>query len=132
MKKNGFTLVELLGVITILAMLGIIVVPVVSNIISNNKQKLYDVQIKNIKNAAADFVADNAFSIDIPSNSSLGIRLGKLKELGYIDNDISNPNTKTKFDDSMLIIIRNYDSNYSYVVCDGTVNCSGYVSVYGE
>ena len=49
MKSKGFTLIELLGVVTILAMLGMIIVPTVSKVVSDNKQQLYDVQIRNIK-----------------------------------------------------------------------------------
>ena len=109
MKKNGFTLVELLGVVTILAMLGMIIVPVIDNVLKNNKRKLYDVQIRVIKDAASSFVADRVFDeyFDIDPGDSLGIRLGKLKEFGYIDGDVVNPIDKTNFSDSLLIIITN-------------------------
>lgn len=131
MKRNGFTLVELLGVVTILAMLGIIVVPTISKVISDNKRQLYDVQISNIKSGASNFVSENIFSdrLEISNNSSIGIRLGKLKELGYIDSDISNPITKNKFSDDMIIMITNHNNVFSYTVCDGSVNCE-YVSVW--
>ena len=131
MKENGFTLIELLGVITILAMLGLIVVPTVSKVVSDNKRELYNVQISNIKNGASNFVGDNIFSdnLEIPNNSSIGIRLGKLKELGYIDSDISDPVTRVKFSDDMIIMITNNNNSFNYTVCDGSVNCS-YVSVW--
>lgn len=131
MKENGFTLIELLGVITILAMLGLIVVPTVSKVVSDNKRELYNVQISNIKNGASNFVDDNIFSdnLEIPNNSSIGIRLGKLKELGYIDSDISDPVTRVKFSDDMIIMITNNNNSFKYTVCDGSVNCS-YVSVW--
>ena len=78
MKKNGFTLVELLGVVTILAMLGMIIVPVINKVITDNKNELYEVQIRNIKSGASNFVSENIFSeeLDIPNNSSIGIKLG--------------------------------------------------------
>jgi len=132
MKENGFTLVELLGVVTILAMLGLVVVPTVNKVVSDNKVKLYNVQIRNIKSGASDFVSDNVLSLDIPSDTSIGIKLGKLKELGYIDSHISNPVSKTEFSDDMVIIITNVNSTYSYTVCDGSVNCDTNVTLYGE
>ncbi len=127
MKKNGFTLVELLGVITILAMLGLIIVPVINKIIISNKYELYNVQIRNIESGASNFVSEHLF--DIPDNSSLGITLGKLKELGYVNSDIADPVSKNRFSDDMIVVIKNDNGNFSYIVCDGSVNCE-YVSVW--
>ena len=131
MKRNGFTLVELLGVVIILAMLGLVIIPTINGVVSSNKRELYEVQIRNIKSAASSFVSERIFSIDIPNNGSIGVRLGTLKELGYIDSDISDPLTRNKFSDDMVIIISNHDNSYSYTVCDGSVSCDS-VSVYGE
>ena len=44
-KRNGFTLVELLGVIVILAILSLITIPIISNVIN-------DIRIKALKNSA--------------------------------------------------------------------------------
>jgi len=134
MKKNGFTLVELLGVVTILAMLGMIIVPVIGHIISDNKKELYDVQIRSIKSGASNFVSENVFSddLDLPEGGSVGIRLGKLKELGFVDKDIYNPSTKQKFPDSMLIVITNNKNGYSYIVCDDSVTCDTNMRIFGE
>lgn len=134
MKKNGFTLVELLGVIAILAMLGLIIVPTINKVISDNKQELYNVQIRSIKSAASNFVSENIFSDDlvIPNNSSIGIKLGKLKELGYIDSDIKNPINKMEYSDDLVILITNNNNSYTYTVCDESVNCSKDYKLYGE
>lgn len=132
MGKKGFTLIELLGVVTILAMLGLIIVPTTNKIISDNKKQLYDIQIRNIKSGASNFVSEHVFDLDIPNNSSIGIKLGKLKELGYIDIDITDPTTKIKFDDDLVILITNNDSGYTYTVCDDSVVCDANVSFYGE
>ena len=47
--KKGFTLVELLAVITVLAIITVIAVPTVSRSIENSKQKSHDIQIKKMK-----------------------------------------------------------------------------------
>ena len=59
MKKNGFTLIELLGVVTILAMLGLIIVPTINRVVTDNKVKLYNVQIRVIKSGASDYIIKN-------------------------------------------------------------------------
>lgn len=132
MKSKGFTLIELLGVVTILAMLGMIIVPTVSKVVSDNKQQLYDVQIRNIKSCASNFLSDHVLDLDIPNNSSLGVKLGTLESLGYIDSDVVNPITKVKFSSDLIVLITNNNNNYTYVVCDGSVNCNGNFDIYGE
>lgn len=132
MNSKGFTLIELLGVVTILAMLGAIIVPTINKVVNDNKQQLYDVQIRNIKSGASNFLSDHVLDLDIPNNSSLGVKLGTLENLGYIDSNIVNPITKVEFSSDLIILITNSNNNYTYVVCDGSVNCNGSYEVYGE
>lgn len=124
MNKKGFTLVELLGVVAILAMLGLVIVPVISNVLSDNKEKLYDVQINNIKSGASSFVAENIFDINISSGDSVGITLGDLKNLGYIDEDIKDPITRNNFSDDLAIVIANQSGVFTYTVCTEGVSCN--------
>ena len=45
MKKRGFTLVEIIGVILIIAILLIIVIPIVNNSSQKGKEKLYETKV---------------------------------------------------------------------------------------
>ena len=82
MKKiRGFTLVELLGVIVVLAILVLITIPIISNVIN-------DVRIKSLQNSAYGLIeASNIYYVQIEVNSN--IRFDKndskdtLKELSY-------------------------------------------------
>lgn len=123
MKNRGFTLVELLGVVAILAMLGLIIVPVINNVLRENKENLYNVQIMNIESAVNNYVSDHVFDIDISVGSSKGISLGTLKSLGYVSSDIVDPITRQKFPDSMVIIISNTSNGFIYKVCTSNVYC---------
>ena len=64
MKKRGFTLVELLAVIVILAIVSLIIFPIVTKEIASSKKDLYDIQIKNIIKAAKDMVLDDPTLLD--------------------------------------------------------------------
>ena len=123
MKKNGFTLVELLGVVFILALLGLLIVPVVSGIISQKKYDLYNVQIKNIEEGAQSYITEHIFEIDIPVNQSRGIQLGTLQNQGYVKNDIINPLTRKYFSSDTLIIITSTRDGFTYKVCATGVTC---------
>lgn len=123
MNKKGFTVIELLAVITVLAVLGVIVVPLIGEVISDNKEKLYDTQIDNIKGAVSNYVSSNVFSIDIENGESVGLHLSFLKSQGYIDSELANPLTGEEFDDNLVIIISNNAGVYSYTVCTDDVQC---------
>ena len=59
-RNKGFTLVELLAVITLLAVMAIVAVPTVSNIMSKQKEKLYYDQLNTVIKAAQNWVSDNS------------------------------------------------------------------------
>ena len=80
-KRNGFTLVELLGVIVVLAILALITIPIISNVIN-------DVRIKSLKTSAYGLIeASNLYYVSKGNNTT--IRFDKteetdtLKELSY-------------------------------------------------
>lgn len=64
MKNKGFTLVELLAVIIVIAIVSLIIFPVVTKQITKSKQDLYNVQVENIIKAAKDMILDNRELLD--------------------------------------------------------------------
>ena len=61
--KKGFTLVEVLAVITILGILSLITVPIISNSVEKSKQKLFKETIYGIIDATKLYIADNDFIV---------------------------------------------------------------------
>lgn len=115
MKKNAFTLTEVLGVLIILAFLALLVSPFVSKAVKNNKQKLYDIQIKEIERATKDYATKN---IDVlPEEGKITIlTLGQVKKGGSLPKEVRNPITKELFPDDLKIEIRNSRNQYTYKV----------------
>lgn len=58
MKKNGFTLVELLAVLVILGLLITLAVPNILGVSKNVKEKSYQTKIEIIENAAITYTSD--------------------------------------------------------------------------
>ena len=77
---KGFTLIEVLGVLILLGAISLITIPIVTNVIKDNKKTLYDIQIKNIEGSSRNFVAENLFKLDLSEGKKLGITLKKLSE----------------------------------------------------
>ena len=119
--KKGFTLVELLAVIVVLGLLAAIAIPNVLVPIKNHKQKIYEVQINNIKKAAKSWSAENVFSLPTDGQEKT-IYLKDIKT--FLDNDIINPLTDEKFGQCLEIYIKKVSGQdrYTYEVNEETVD----------
>lgn len=114
--KRAFTLIELLAAITILAILTLIVVPAVSRQMKNSTSSLSDIQISNIKDAAKAWGADNVFNLP-NEGECITVTLGYLKDLGYLDISVKNPEDKKEYDDEATFVnISKEGNNYLYEV----------------
>lgn len=100
MKKNGFTLIEILGVITLLALLSVVVLMVTDNSLKKSKKTLSDAQISNIKSAASMWRTDNIEMI--PDDGYYTLTLGELIDFGYI-GDVIDPNTNHSFNRNLIV-----------------------------
>ena len=118
--KRGFTLIEMLGVITIIALLALIIFPIINNQVNENKQELYQIQIKNIENAAKNYGAYNLHILPSEGSEfkSTSITLETLINEGYMDENLTNPFTKEEFDLSLEIKITFENGKLNYKVIE--------------
>lgn len=103
MRRNGFTFIEILGVITLLALISTIVIITVDKNLKSSKETIYQSQIENIRSAASMWMADNIEKI--PEEGYYTIFLSNLQNNGYLDSDIINPKTDRPFDSDTIIRI---------------------------
>lgn len=113
--KKGFTLVELIGVIVILGLLGLIVTATINKSVNNAKEELYNTQLNLIIAGAEAWASKNVLSLPSNNNESISVTLGQLKEQGLID-DVINPKTKEAFSDNVTIKITRIGNNYKYEI----------------
>ena len=71
--KKGFTLVELLAVITVLGLLAAISIPIVNNQINSSKDKAYKNQVQTIVNAAKRWGFDNDNLLNTTEKTTVSI-----------------------------------------------------------
>lgn len=125
MNRKGFTLIELMAVVTILAILSLIVIPIVDKNLKKSKDEMYKIQIENIRLAAKGFFSDHTDKKPV-NNISCSISLTNLVEYGYISSDIVNPRTGEPFDE-YYVQIKNIGTNnrdvYAYYVCPDDDEC---------
>ena len=87
--KKGFTLIEMLGVIAVLAIIGIITIPIVTNVLKDSKENLSADQEKLIVAGA------RAYANAHPFDSNYTVSVEKLMDEGYIEK---NDKLKGKYD----------------------------------
>lgn len=106
MKKNGFTLVEVLGVLVILSVLAMISVPLINSSLNSGKEKLSKVQkkqlIKGLKNYYAENLSD--FS-NINETGNICKSVNELKDGGYLPDELKDPKTGKAVDDDLEVCV---------------------------
>lgn len=97
--KKGFTLVELLGVIVVLAIISMIAVPLIDRSINKSDEDLYNTQINQIVKAAKNYYAEPENIDGLPQNDkdSVTVTLEALQKGGYLPTEVDNPKTGEPF-----------------------------------
>ena len=93
MKKNGFTLVELIATLALLAMLTTLISRVVIKKINEAKAYERNVLINSIELAAITYTNEYD-NVDLQTNDCAYITLQELVEKNLLNNDLIDPTTK--------------------------------------
>ena len=99
MKKYGFTLVELLGVIIILGVIALITFPIINKSIKSSKEKALEQVINNIEDAAYKYSISNDIGYQTFYNK---IELSTLMSAGILKDNIINPVTDEQMQGCVL------------------------------
>ena len=78
--NKGFTLIELIAVIVIIALLGMVTVPMIVGILNNSKEKMFVTNVKELISIAEQDVTENSRSCKSDDNTSC------LYTLTYVDD----------------------------------------------
>jgi prepilin-type N-terminal cleavage/methylation domain-containing protein len=125
--KKGFTLIELMAAVIILATIALIAVPLVEQTLLEINQDAYKTQIKSIREGARQWGAENMTVLPVNNGDTYVLTLGTLKTEGFVKKDIVDPLTKELFLDTLQITIMNNLGNYVYLVgseADGQINAN--------
>lgn len=118
--KRGFTLVELLAIIVVLAILSGIAVVSISSIIANGRNKAYEDYEKTLKNGAQNYLIEHFEKMPTIGNNSY-IYYEELMTNDASYKSLKDPNGKGDCNDSYIIVSRGADTginyNLDYKVC---------------
>lgn len=134
-SKRAFTLVELIAVITLLALLLLLTVPSLTGVANNSRVSLRDSKIRTIVSAGEEYGADaiNRYQSCVSTNSNLAtectVAIHRLSNTGYLEGDdedgnVLDPVTNKPLEGNVLLC---YDpahvSIYAHYVDDDNYSC---------
>lgn len=123
MKNNkGFTIVEILAVITIIALIMLIAVPSVTNVIYKGKVRAYNTIISSVEAAAAAYALEMQYNSNsklvYDENKQATITLKFMIDNKLIKGPFEDPINKVNIPlDSTIIITKiekRFEANFTY------------------
>ena len=111
LNKKGFTLIDLLAVIVILAVLLAIAVPAVSNYINTSKKSGYIDTVKMYVDAARNASISETFDFPSDMNHATAISFSELKDLLEKGGATSSYGNEWKTANSYVVIVNEGSSN---------------------
>lgn len=120
MKQNGFTLIELIAVVVIIALVMVVTIPQVMSTMTKSNVKKAESFENDLEIAAQSYVENNwnDFKKEFIQNNKSDyycLSLGTLLQNGYIKNTDIDPSTNEVIDiNNKYILLQNINSNGTY------------------
>ena len=121
-NKKGFTLVELLAVVTILGIILVAAVPAVNRWIGKSKTESLESQKKTLVMASESYAQSNSKYLPKSIGESVNIPIKNLKKSNYLKEDILNADKKSCMDNSYVRVYKYDQTRYTYIAfvyCEG-------------
>ena len=120
--KKGFTLAELLGVITILGLLILVTMPIVTNILKDSKEEAYQKQVDTIEKVAKEWGVEN--SDLLPEEGTKVISIDTLISSGKIQNtNVIDPRNNEPMNGCVLVKYNSEYNQYEYNYNEDSSQC---------
>lgn len=132
--KKGFTLVELLAVITIIGVVALIVFPTIMDSIKKSRQNLYEIQIRDIEETGAKWAHDHMELLDANHLNTVAVSLESLITSEYLQkSNLQDPRDKTQMNGCVTIVyddaIEQYQYHYIESACANAIT-NGFIYEY--
>ncbi len=126
MKKNAFTLIELLAVIFILGIIAVIIIPTFTATLNRTRERLNDNQKKQIINAARNWGMEN-LTINENAQDVKYVTIETLQNSGFLEaKEITDLIERKTLTTDTVICIRYKNKQYEYTF-EGDKTSSGEV-----
>lgn len=118
--KRGFTLVEMLAVITLLGLLALVIVPATEAVINSMKNDSYEAQIETLKKGLKNWSAEHVLKMPSNNGEYIETTLGQLKKEGFIEVEFKDPRDNKCINNNTLLRVTKTAESYKYEVVGET------------
>lgn len=129
MNKKGYTLVELLAVLALMAAILLVAVPSIAKQFAGIEENNYTQFKQNIFLAAESYINSNPNAADVvtlkENGKTICIATENLIRGGWIKSTLTNPKTDKKLaEQTSSIQVKNENGEYKYTYFPTTSNCT--------
>lgn len=114
-NKKGFTLIEILGAVTILGILSVVAIVSVNKVIENGKKKHYETAEKNLMLAGQSYSQQNRSVLPKVVGQKTKITLKELVNNNYIKQIKDYSDNDCDLEKSYVQVFKYSQSDYSYI-----------------
>lgn len=127
-KVKGFTLIEVLAVIAVMAAILLIAVPTITRQLSSIEEGKYNQFKQNLYLAAETYINSNRHSFPNlkTHNGSYCISVDTLIQSGWVKSSLKNPKTGKNISENnnSQVLVKNCSGQYKYTYLSGG-SCTG-------
>ena len=117
MNNKGFTLIELIVTIALLAIILTISFVSITAVINSNKEEQCNNLVNSIKSASEEYVSDNRYNSEfnnkVDENKKVIINGNNLVDSNYLNGAIVNPFNNEKIDSNGIKITITLNNDYT-------------------
>lgn len=105
MNNKGFTLIELVAIVLVLAAIFLVSFPSLLNLSKKDEEKKYDSIVENLCLAGDSYIKnnENVFKNEIIPNNKIEIEINELIIDGIVNQSTKNPKTNKSVENDKLI-----------------------------
>ena len=111
--KKGFTLIEILAVVTLMGLIFILVIPKIANSLKNKKLDIDKTTSNMIISAAKLYVSNNKDNFDQDNENTYCLSINQLVKKQYLGNEVKNVTDNINITNTMSVKIT-YDNGFKY------------------
>ena len=116
MDKKGYTLIEILMVVAIIAVLGLTATIGLDKIVTNSKQDKYDQMISEIKEASNTYITiiNPSLNASLYTDMSETVTIEALQTSLLLDENLKNPKDNSLVSGNVVITYSSASGSISY------------------
>lgn len=114
--KKGFTLVEMLAVISLLALIALVIVPATEAVINGVKKDNFEAQKETLISALKVWSADHVLNMPDDEGDYVETTVGQLKKEGFLEVEFKDPRDDKCINNNTLLRVTRVKDSYKYEI----------------